>query len=146
MTNEEFQIKYFEIINDFRCNSKPTSISKEEQGENPVLKMLYKAKEKNEEVTPSQISKKFFISTARVARLLNQLEKKEFIYRSKSKTDTRITIINLTKTGEKKATEIIEKTVKLRDILLSNITDEEKELMLNVLNKMLNNLKGANNV
>lgn len=67
-----------------------------------VLKYLY---ENNFESTSGEITNFLKISSARVAFILKKLEEKNLITRTNSSTDARVTIVNLTKDGEKKCTD-----------------------------------------
>ena len=105
----------------------------------PVLKILYDSKN---EITPKDIEDKLNITSARTARVLNQLQEKGYINRKKSKMDKRKTIVVLTEEGKSTALKHRSMFISYTDVMLKDITDEEKECFLNILNKMVNNLKG----
>ena len=104
----------------------------------PVLKILYDSKE---EVTPKDIENKLGITSARTARVLNQLTEKKYISRIKSKVDKRKTIVVLTEEGKKTALHHRTMFISYVDLMLNGITDDEKEAFLNIMGKMGDNLK-----
>ena len=136
MNNKEFVDRVKEIF----LNSRNASFKIEEgvKGMLPVLKILYDSKE---EVTPKDIEEKLCISSARTARVLNQLTEKNYISRIKSKIDKRKTIVVLTEEGKKTALHHRTMFISYVDLMLKDITDEEKEIFLNIMEKMGNNLK-----
>lgn len=86
-----------------------------------VLYFLYL--NKDVEICSGDLSKKMNVSSARIAALLNDLESKGWAYRDKSDSDSRKTIIKITKEGE---SEIVEKRKKAC-LLLRHIIDEVGE-------------------
>ena len=68
------------------------------RGKYAILKKLY---ESDEVVASGDLARDVGVSTARIAAALNTLEEERLITRVKSDEDGRITIINLTKEGEK---------------------------------------------
>lgn len=72
------------------------------QGEMVVLNLLHM---EGDEMLPGMIGKKMKVSSARVATVLNSLEKKGFITRSTSPSDRRKTPVALTEKGKDFAKE-----------------------------------------
>ena len=141
MDNKDFINRIKEIMLSLR-NSKPNfHIEESVKGMFPVLGILYD----NEDVTPKDIENKLGVSSARIARVLNQLEEKKLVERTKSLNDKRKTIVVLTEEGK-------EITLKHRcdmnnffDLMLKDLTDEEKEEFIFLMEKMVNNIKGGKN-
>ena len=74
-------------------------IDEKQRGEMFVLNFLYD--HKNLEITPGDITSKYGVTSARTAKILNQLEEKEYVQRKKSNLDGRKYIIRWTSLGEK---------------------------------------------
>lgn len=75
-----------------------------------------------------------------ITRLIDKLEKRNFVVRVSDPTDRRINLIHLTVAGaelQKKATEIIQRVI---ETTLSDITEEEMNFFRKILRKILMNL------
>lgn len=131
---------FIDRIREIFLNSKNPNFKIEEgvKGMLPVLKILYDSKE---EVTPKDIENKLGITSARTARVLNQLTEKKYISRIKSKVDKRKTIVVLTEEGKKTALHHRTMFISYVDLMLNGITDDEKEAFLSIMQKMGDNLK-----
>ncbi len=98
-----------------------------------VLRILFSAQT---ELTAGDIAENFGATTARTAVVLNTLEKKGFITKSKSKDDARKTIVSLTAEG---ATALHERKLKLFsaiDGMMGKLNDDEKEQLFHILRKL----------
>lgn len=97
-----------------------------------ILALLYA--EGNQPMTA--IAKKIHKTKATVTVLIDKLEKMDFVRRESSPSDSRYTYISLTEKG-KAFREIFESiSVQLNEILHKNLTEEEAELLENLLQKM----------
>ncbi len=140
MDNKEFALK----LKDIFLNARGISNFKIEEGIKgmiPVLKILC---DSDKEITPKDIEDELSITSARTARVLNQLQEKNYIKRIKSENDKRKTIVVLTEEGKKISLMHREMFYKNIDIMLKDITDSEKEMFLKLMEKMVNNLKERN--
>ena len=136
MNNKEFMDKVKEVFLDAKNSN--FKIEEGIKGMLPVLKLLC---DSTEEVTPKDIEDKLNITSARTARVLNQLTEKNYISRIKSKIDKRKTIVVLTEEGKKTALHHRQMFISYIDLMLKDITDEEKEVFIEILKKMGSNLK-----
>ena len=136
MDNKEFMDKVKEVFLDAKASN--FKIEEGIKGMLPVLKLLC---DSTEEVTPKDIEDKLNITSARTARVLNQLTEKNYISRIKSKIDKRKTIVVLTEEGKKTALHHRQMFISYIDLMLKDITDEEKEVFIEILKKMGSNLK-----
>lgn len=86
--------------------------------------------------TVSNISAEFKLTKATVCDSLNTLERKKLILKKKDVKDRRVTIINLTKKGEKitKSLDGINKPLKR---ILENFSEEEKEKTFSFFVKLI---------
>lgn len=103
-------------------------------GMNIALKILY---DSGSPLSAGQISDSLDISTARVAVLLSNLENKGLILKSKSNTDARVTIVNLTNEGRKLIEERREKLFNRLEQILSKLNSKEQKQLFGLLQKIL---------
>lgn len=93
------------------CNAEVFKFSR---GEMTLLKTLIDSKEN---VYPKDLMKKLDVTSARIASLLNQMERKEWIERETDKKDNRKTIIKITEKGKQiylnKENEILDYIIKI---------------------------------
>lgn len=91
----------------------------------------------SESIYPKDLSKEMSVSTARVAALLKQMEKKGWITRNADVIDNRQTIISLTDEGKieinSKREEIIDAVVNM----LKEIGSEDAKELLRIQHKMI---------
>ena len=140
MDNNEFIDRIKEILADVR-NYKPNiKIEESVKGMFPVLKYL----QENEDVTPKDLEDKLCVTSARIARVLNQLEEKKLVERTKSLNDKRKTIVVLTKEGKDIADKHKKDMQSFFGLLLKDFSDDEKQSFIDLIQKMANNIKGGN--
>lgn len=110
-----------------------TTLEKGYKGLYVILKVI---KDQNGEVIAGDISNKLNISTARVAVALKTLERKKYITKYKSSADLRKTVVRLTPLG-KEVLKIREEEINsLIEALLKDLTDEEIEQLIKIINKI----------
>lgn len=110
-----------------------TTLEKGYKGLYVILKVI---KDQNGEVIAGDISNKLNISTARVAVALKTLERKKYITKYKSSADLRKTVVRLTPLG-KEVLKIREEEINsLIEALLKDLTDEEFEQLIKIINKI----------
>lgn len=94
---------------------------------------------------PKELSKAMSVSTARIARLLNHMEEREFIARRSDSHDSRQIIVELTKSGQergrKKWKEAIEATVEM----LRCLEPEEAVEYIRIQNKIADHFIPSDN-
>ena len=139
MDNKRFIENINNVFKDLKNYHSKFKIEESVKGMFPVLKILYF----NDNVTPKFLETNLCVSSARVARVLNQLEEKGLVSRIESKDDKRKTIVILTQAGKDISKKQSEEFDKYIDIMLENISDTEKEEFIYLLRKMANNIKGA---
>ncbi len=141
MDNKEFIEELREIFIGVKNHRPNVRIEESVKGMFPVLKILYD----NEDVTPKDIEIKLCVSSARIARVLNQLEEKKLVERTPSKNDKRKTIVVLTEEGKDIARKHREDMGAYLDLMLTDFTDSEKEEFLRLIKKMADNVIGGTN-
>ncbi len=97
MEKREQAIKLLEEFKKSRPPMLFEKIDKFDKGINFVIGYLH---HKKTEVISQDLSNALNVSTARMAKILNSMEKKGLIIKSHSKTDARKTVVVLTKKGE----------------------------------------------
>lgn len=101
-----------------------------------ILAVLYHGAD----VTMKDIADKIHRSKPTVTVLIDKLERFGFVYREKSRNDSRITYIRLTDQG-KRFEPVFEKISKeLNELLYQQFTAEEADILDALLKKMENNL------
>lgn len=91
-------------------------------------------------MTQSDLAEKMNIKASSVARLMDRMEREKYIVRIKDEKDKRITNLKLTEKGMKLREELIPEGEKLRNNISMDITEEEMEIFLKVLEKMVTNI------
>lgn len=107
------------------------------KGRISILIYLKFKSEANVETTAGDLANYFKISTARVAKSLNNLEEGCKIIRKKSKNDKRVTIIALTEEGLRDANEVVNYHLNLIGEKLKRINEEELKVFFDVINKLV---------
>lgn len=110
------------------------------KGETGALLLLYEGKN----ITPSIMSKLFKVSSARISRTLNSLEKKNYIKRIDSLDDKRVTFIELTESGTNEAKYLKEKYYSSLNNLFKELGDDDSEKIIELLNKTIKIMKNEN--
>lgn len=103
------------------------------RGEIHVLIMLMKS---GESLSPGFISREAGVSTARVAALLNSLEKKGMIVRTPSPEDRRMLSVSLTDHGREYVESKREKLISHRIRVLKAMGEEDAERFISLLGKL----------
>ncbi len=89
-----------------------------------------------------ELAELLFKDVASITRMIELLVKREFLLREDSKEDRRKKDLKITNKGKHVLELSIPVINKNREIALENLSDEEKELLFNALNKIiLNTLK-----
>ena len=110
-------------------------------GQPKILKIILE----NFECDQNTLAKELSCSKASVTCSIKRLEKAGLIEREVSKKDMRCNILRLTELGKEKceiADKILKDTIEKQ---FEDFTDEDKDKMQYLFNKILNNLEGAYN-
>lgn len=95
----------------------------------------------NKELNKTELAEKINRDRSTVTTLVNKLKKLGYLAEKGNSDDRRYTIIYLTEKGKKLESEFNRISEKLYKIEYQGVTEEEREVFLNVLNKILNNFK-----
>lgn len=107
-------------------------LSKAFGGGTYILQLLYFKKE----ISPTEISEKMNISTARVATALNLLEEKQLIVREIDQLDRRRITVKLTEEGNLQAKTIIDNILDKSADIFRQLGEEETNNLMRIIKKI----------
>ncbi|CAM4490824.1 MarR family winged helix-turn-helix transcriptional regulator [Paenibacillus typhae] len=103
-----------------------------------LLYQLYLA----DEVTQSNLQKAIHIDSAAITRHLKQLEAEGMVTRRRNPEDQRVTFVRLTEEGRSHIVNFNKERTEFIRQLLNSFSEQEINLMTEMLTRMLHNLKG----
>lgn len=123
------------------CTPKPLfhKVEEVDRGTGFVLAFLEEA---DGEVFAGDLARELKVSTARIAALLNKLENKELVKRSRSAGDARRTVIKITPKGSEYTAQIKEQILERVEILLDKVGEADMKEFLRIcreISKALDN-------
>lgn len=121
-----------DFANDLTLNKLPFIKNLDFCGERAILAFL----EQKKEVSAGDIANFLNVSTARIAVLLKNLEKKGLIKKTTSQTDKRKTIVHLTQKGEESCKKLREKLVEKLNNFFLFLGEEDTKNFLRLTQKM----------
>ncbi|MEC5425528.1 MarR family transcriptional regulator [Virgibacillus sp. C22-A2] len=86
--------------------------------------------------TIRQISEAVLINTGSITYVIDKLETKGLLERMNCKEDRRVVYIQITEEGKQLMDEIFPEHQQVIENIFSSITDDEKEMLVNVLKKV----------
>ncbi len=108
-------------------------IDKSRQGIDFTLAFLVKA---DGRVTSGTIARELNVSTARIAVILNKMEKNKLVIRRTSAEDARRTIVEITPEGIARAEELREQSLEKLDLLLDRVGVEDLREFIRISQKI----------
>ena len=111
-------------------------LSKMLRGELFVLNYLYR---REGEVHPKELSEKMAVSTARIARLLNQMEEKSLVIRQPDPGDSRQIIVPLTPDGAKAVEGARREVIAYLAKMLESLGPEDARAYIRIQEKIYQN-------
>jgi DNA-binding MarR family transcriptional regulator len=118
-------------------NSKFEGCTGVSQSRLELLSHLYQV----DEMSQKALQKEMNIDNAAITRHLKQLEVNGLILRRKKTSDNRITLVTLTDYGRKKISCYQEEKKRFVTSMLKDISEEERDLLFDMLNRIQNNIK-----
>ncbi|SET01864.1 MarR family transcriptional regulator, 2-MHQ and catechol-resistance regulon repressor [Oceanobacillus limi] len=85
--------------------------------------------------TIREISEAVLINTGSITYVIDKLETKGYLERSNCKEDRRVVYIQITDQGKNLMNEIFPKHQKVIDNIFANVTDEEKNQLIDILKR-----------
>lgn len=98
----------------------------------------------HEGVYQKELAETLEIENATMVRLLDGLERQEFVERKAVQGDRRANQVVMTEGGKKIAAQVLELADEVRRELLEGISDEELNTAIHVLHKMADSMAGKN--
>jgi len=92
-------------------------------------------------VTQKEIAESTYKDPASVTRMIDLLEKRNFVVRKSSDGDRRSYGIHLTKEGKEFVQRVLPLAEEMRSFGLKNVSENDKKVFLEVLNKIYENLE-----
>lgn len=89
--------------------------------------------------TPAELSRRSHVDTGAMTRTLDRLEAKKFITRQRCEDDRRVVRLELTKTGEEVADQILPAVATTLNTHLHGFETHDVETLMNLLQRMLVN-------
>ena len=96
-----------------------------------------------ENASPAELAQALHITPSAVTKLLDRLETSKLIKRTRSKADRRFVTVQVTKIGRALLQELPPVVKKVNDNFTSGFSDREKEQLLSLLRRLLENTKSA---
>ncbi|MEW9052845.1 MAG: MarR family winged helix-turn-helix transcriptional regulator [Neobacillus sp.] len=87
-------------------------------------------------VTSGEISEKLFLSTPRVASVLNSLAKKGYIERNRDERDKRVVIVTITEAGHKFVMEEYEQALSMLETTLQKLGEKDAKEFVRILKRI----------
>lgn len=106
-----------------------------------MLGQINCSKQSNILINRNHLQSKLKIAGSSVTHLLNKLEKTGSIVRTNNQKDNRNIDITITENGKKLLTSIDGALKKANDCLTMNMTEKEKQIFFNLLERSLKNLE-----
>jgi len=104
-----------------------------------IFTILYLDKRK--ETTMTELVEYINVPMSTATGIVDRLVKKGYIARERSETDRRIVVLRLTDEGSGLLQKLKDLIYKYLDMILSGLTDEEKQFLGRVALKIINNLE-----
>ena len=146
MSDRELKIKSFleEMISMQKCiGASKDSFFKKFFLNRPQIEMLYLI-EQFGLVSQKEISEKLRITSGAVTQLVDGLVELDFLERISDEKDRRVISLKFTKNGLKKYLDFKKEHLEKISFLLSDLTDEELETLIQIQKKIVNKHKKQN--
>lgn len=124
------------LLNNFRENRPQIFLETFESSEKGINFILGYLEETKHEVIAKDLAQALNVSTARIATLLNKMEKKDLIQKHNSTKDARKTVIILTKKGQHLTTQYKEVLIDITIKMIEEVGMEDLEKFIEISKKM----------
>lgn len=91
-------------------------------------------------ISQCELAENMGVKASSVARLIDRMEREEYVVRKRSEKDKRRVDLHLTNKGKKLREELLPEGKKMSELVSKGISDEEIQIFKNVLHKMSINL------
>lgn len=90
--------------------------------------------------TPAELCQTTYYDSGALTRLLDQLERRRLIKRSRSTKDRRVIRLRLTPEGRNTIKNMMGSVINFYNVLLENFTEKEADTLVNLLTRLITNL------
>lgn len=97
--------------------------------------------DKRIEVTMTELVDYINVPMSTATGIVDRLVNKGYIARQRSETDRRIVVLTLTEEGSRLIKELKDLIYRYLDMILEDVTEEEKQFMAHIVLKIMNNLQ-----
>lgn len=94
-----------------------------------------------EHINQKELAQKMHIKDSTVARLIDRMERENLVIRQKSQEDRRSFKVMLTEKGLQYRDELIPEGQKFNEIASKDISEEQMQVLMDVLEKMVKNVE-----
>ncbi|HZK34910.1 MAG TPA: MarR family transcriptional regulator [Bacillota bacterium] len=133
MNYTELAKRFLHNSHQFKSYGHHQKIEESMQGE---IFVLFYVSRQNNFTLPSEIGAEMNISSARVAAILNNLEKKGLITRQIDKSDRRKIIVELTKKGSEKAEKHNQTVISLTAQMLESLGEQDAKELVRITGRL----------
>lgn len=133
MDYEKIAQEYMATIYQMSQRNSQKQINDSMYGENFVLFFIF---EHSSRVSPSDISKAMGITSARIAAILNSLEKKDLISRRIDPDDRRRILIEITEEGKTQVAQQRQEITKMTTAMLEYLGEEDALELVRIMKKL----------
>ncbi|MEE1884396.1 MarR family winged helix-turn-helix transcriptional regulator [Pedobacter flavus] len=103
--------------------------------------LVLKTALENPELSQKQLSDVLYKDNASITRIIQHLEKSEYLTTSQHPSDRRRTILKITDLGKKITSDVHKIALKNREIALTDISTHDINTLNSILQKIINNTK-----
>jgi DNA-binding MarR family transcriptional regulator len=93
-------------------------------------------------ISQVNLAKKMNIKSSTMVRLIDRMERDGYVKRMKNSNDRRVTYLELTDCGVSLRKRLLPEGEKAIEVFCMNVSDEELKVVINVMNKIMANIKG----
>lgn len=143
MTFKMLAVYFYERLKQFDYMTLFKKMEEYNQGSKHALQYLLQEEEM--EVTAGMVANELSISTARVAKLINNLSKNGYIDKWNSKKDARVTIVKITEKGKEYIIKEKEDFLKTLELVIDKIGVEDLMEFIRISKKIKKAFIGVKN-
>lgn len=100
---------------------------------------------KHDKISQIELANLMNIKASTVARLIDRMEKEEYIFRIRSSEDRRVIYLKLTDKGIKLSKDLLPEGKRMSEIVRKDISDEDIKIFKKVLKAMADNVEREEN-
>lgn len=99
---------------------------------------------KHNNINQRDLAKLMNIKESTIARLIDRMEREKLVIRKKNQSDKRVINIILTQKGKETRVHLLPEGEKFNELISTGIKEDELEIFMNVLHKIVSNASKHN--